>query len=783
MKMRASSDIFLFEEFRLDRVGGGLFRRDDHGAFVPVGIGSRALDILAALIERRGGIVSKEEIMAAGWPRTVVAEGNLFVQISALRRVLDREQSGQSCIQTVTGRGYRFIAPVTRCPVEGVEPPVASANARLGELQPSSVSSAERRQLTVMSCDLVGSTALASRLDPEDLREIIAAYHRTVAEVVAGFDGFVSRYMGDGLLVYFGYQQAHEDDAERAVRAGLACIDAVRRLYVKSVKLQARIGIATGLAVVGDLLGERSAEELSVVCETPNLAAHLHALAEPDTVVIAAGTRRLVGDLFDYCDLGAVEVKGITAPVPAWQVLRPSGVASRFEELRGWALTQLVGRDPRRWPWRQIAALFVVLAVSGSLAAWIWDHPRFGSADMRPRLSMVVLPFSNLGTDPDQEHFVDAITSDLTTELSRIGHSFVVSRNTAFTYRNKSVDTKQIGRELGVRYVLEGSVRRSGNKVRVDAQLIDAETDALLWAQQFDRDVGNLLVLEDDITRRIALALGIELVAKEAARPTRHPDAFDFILRGTAVMNAPKTRKTYAEAISLFDRALTLDPQAVEAQSRLAIHLAGRVTADMTDAAAADIVRAEDLAEQAVAAAPRSPLVHMAKAQVLFAQNRCDEAIYEYETVLTLNRNFLPAYFHIGLCKLLLGSVEEAIPFVERAIRLGPGNPDVGFWYQAIGRAYFMEGRTDEGVMWLEKARGANPAQSYARGWLASAYALNGQLERAATELAEARRLSSDDRYSSIARLTAVLPPAPKFRTLAEPTYYAGLRKAGMPEE
>ena len=215
-------------------------------------------------------------------------------------------------------------------------------------------------------------------------------------------------------------------------------------------------------------------------------------------------------------------------------------------------------------------------------------------------------------------------------------------------------------------------------------------------------------------------------------------------------MNAPKTRKTYAEAISLFDL------RAVEARSRLAIHLAGRVTADMSDTAAADIVRAQDLAERAVAASPRSALAHMAKAQVLYAQNRCEEAVYECETVLTLNRNFLPAYFHIGLCKLLVGSVEETIPFVERAVRLSPRDPDIGFWSQAIGRAYFMEGRTDEGVMWLEKARGANPAASFIRAWLTSAYALDGKPERAATELGEARRLNSDDRYSSIARLNAV---------------------------
>jgi class 3 adenylate cyclase len=214
---------------------------------------------------------------------------------------------------------------------------------------------AERRQLTVMFCDLVDSTALSTRLDPEDLREIIAAYHGVVAKIIVEADGFISRYMGDGVLVYFGYPQAHEDDAERAVRAGLGAIDAVRRLDVNSVKLQTRVGIATGLVVVGDLIGEGSAQEQSVVGETPNLAARLQTLAGPDTVVISASTRRLLGTLFEYRDLGAVAVKGIAAPVQAWQVLRPSVVASRFEALRGAALTRLIGREEeidlllRRW--------------------------------------------------------------------------------------------------------------------------------------------------------------------------------------------------------------------------------------------------------------------------------------------------------------------------------------------------------------------------------------------------------------------------------------------------
>jgi len=397
---------------------------------------------------------------------------------------------------------------------------------------------------------------------------------------------------------------------------------------------------------------------------------------------------------------------------------------------------------------------------------------------------MVVLPFANLGGDLDQEHFVDAITSDLTAELSRIGRGFVISRNTAFTYRSRSVDTKQIGRELGVRYVVEGGVRGSGNKVRVDAQLVDSETDALVWAEQFDGETADLLALEGDIARRIAIALGIELVGREAARPTRYPDAVDYTLRGMAVMNAPKTRRTYAEAISLFDRALTLDPRAVEAQSYLAIFLAGRVTADVTDTAAADIARAEALAGQAVAASPQSAAPHMAQAMVLRAQNRFNEAIRAYDAVLTLNRNFVPAYANIAYAKLSAGSTEDAIPLLEEAIRLSPRNSDVGSWYEAIGRAHLMEARADQAVFWLEKARGANPGKGPGlHASLASAYALEGESERAAAELAEARRLGSDDRYSSISRLRAAFTREPKAQALLEATYFAGLRKAGMPEE
>jgi class 3 adenylate cyclase len=216
--------------------------------------------------------------------------------------------------------------------------------------------SAERRQLTVMFCDLVGSTALSARLDPEDLRGIIGAYHRCCTELVELNGGFVAKYMGDGVLAYFGYPQAHEHDAERAVQAGLALVEAVPKLATAAGSpLQVRVGIATGLVVVGDLIGAGAAQEQAVVGETPNLAARLQALAEPGAVVIASSTRRLIGGLFEYRDLGTVALKGFAENVPAWQVLGAGATESRFEAYHPANLTPLVGREEeiellmRRW--------------------------------------------------------------------------------------------------------------------------------------------------------------------------------------------------------------------------------------------------------------------------------------------------------------------------------------------------------------------------------------------------------------------------------------------------
>jgi TolB-like protein len=257
-----------------------------------------------------------------------------------------------------------------------------------------------------------------------------------------------------------------------------------------------------------------------------------------------------------------------------------------------------------------------------------------------PRLSIVVLPFTNLSDDREQQYFADGITEDVTADLSRLAGMLVISRSTALTFKDKRVDAKQIGRELCVRYVLEGSVRRSGSQLRISAQLIDAATDAHLWTERFDRDSGDLFALQDEITSQLANALGVELIAAEAARPTEHPDALDYILRGRAAWNKGPTRDNYAQAISLFERALALDPRSVDAQSWLASALATRVLGGMTDSAAADLARAEGLNGQVLAASPRSAYAHYVKGRVLRAQNRWEEAVPEYETAVALKSQF-----------------------------------------------------------------------------------------------------------------------------------------------
>jgi adenylate cyclase len=592
-----------------------------------------------------------------------------------------------------------------------------------------------RRLAAILAADVAGYSRLMGE-DEEGTHERLKAHLRELVDPkIAEHRGRTVKNIGDGFLAEF----------PSVVDAVRCAVEIQRGMAEREPEMpderqiKFRIGINLGDVIV---------EPHDIFGDGVNVAARLEALAEPGGICISRMVRDQIRDKLRYPfeDMGEQGVKNIARPVRVY-ALRPEAIAP--------------------------------LPAPSAPAA-----PPASQPIIAPRLSIVVLPFANLSNDPEQQYFADGITEDLTTDLSRITHSFVISRNTAFTYRNKPIDTKQIGRELGVRYVLQGSVRRSGNQVRVSAQLIDAATDAHLWADRFDHDIGDLFALQSEITSRLANALGVELIAAEAAWPAEHPDALDYIFRGRAVGFKQHSRDSYyVERINLFERALALDPLSVEAQTRLAAALVGRVFDGVSASAASDLASAEGLISEVLTMSPRNAHAHVIKGRVLSVQNRWEEAIPEYEMALALNRNSAAALQGLGQCKLLAGPIEDAIPLEEQAIRLSPRDPYIGYPYFVIGAAHLLQSRTAEAIVWLEKARSAMPAVPIVRSGLASAYALRGETERAAIELDEARKLSGGDTFSSIAKMKAQPWGVPKTHAFFEATYIAGLRKAGMPEE
>jgi adenylate cyclase len=596
---------------------------------------------------------------------------------------------------------------------------------------------ATRRLAAILAADVVGYSRLMGA-DEEGTHERLKAHLAQLVEPkIKEHRGRIVKNTGDGLLAEF----ASVIDAVRcAVEVQRGIID--REPDVQDERrIRFRIGVNLGDVIV---------EEHDIFGDGVNVAARLEALAEPGGICVSRVVRDQVRDKLDFAfrDLGEQSVKNIARPVRVY--------AWRLEGTGGASTTSASSATSTQPP---------------------------GAA---PRLSIVVLPFANLSNDPEQQYFADGITEDLTTDLSRIPGSLVISRNTAFTYRNKPIDTKQIGRELGVRYVLEGSVRRSGSQVRVSAQLIDAATDAHLWAERFDCDTTDLFALQNEISSRLAHTLNLELIAAEAARPTEHPDALDYILRGRAALLKPASRDSYAEAIRLFEHALSFDPQSVEAQISLAGSLASRVLIGFSDTRAADLARADELIGRALAASPRYVLAHHVKGQVLRAQNRWEEAIPEYEMALASNPNLVYALHGLGVCKLFAGSMDEVITLMEQALRRSPRDPQIGTWCGTVGFVHLLQSRTDEAIVWLEKARSAAPARPFDHLHPAAAYGLSDNLHRATAELSTARRLRGEGSFSSIAEMKPSgwwRSLSPRTRALFEATYFAGLRKAGMPEK
>jgi len=400
-----------------------------------------------------------------------------------------------------------------------------------------------------------------------------------------------------------------------------------------------------------------------------------------------------------------------------------------------------------------------------------------------PRLSIVVLPFANFSNDPELEYFADGITDDLTTDLSRISGGFVIARNTAFTYKNKLIDVKQIGRELGVRYVLEGSVRWAGEWVRVNVQLTDAESGAHLWADRFDTDRADLAQAQNEILGRLARTLNLKLVQAEGLRIEREAslgaDPQDLLIYGWAMYQRATTASALQQAQRILERVLEIDPGSVRAKVGVGYALASNVANYWSTSARQDVVRAEQLLLEAVEQDPNNALGRGALGLLRRLQNRLDESRIEFETAIALAPNYAPAYWMLGTTLILLGEPEAAIVESEKGLRLTPPGAAVPVAYTIMSQGHLLLGHMDKAVELARKACTGNPRLYFTHMLLAAALGLNDELDEARAALTEALKIRPD--LDSLARLRAYMTcGSPRYWALREKTINRGLRRAGM---
>ena len=535
-------------------------------------------------------------------------------------------------------------------------------------------------------------------------------------------------------------------------------------------RIEFRIGIHLGDVVEesdGDLMGDGV-----------NIAARLEGICEPGAICLSSAAYEQVRDriIEEFVDLGEMELKNIARPVRVYSLR--AGVPAEAKPSPPKKRTALVLLG--------IAVLFLAIAAGG----WYWFSPNRPAAvatgPLAPvtsnapaaaeakHLSIVVLPFTNLSGDPAQDYFADGITENLTTDLSRIRNSFVIARNTAFTFKGKSIDAREIGKELGVRYVLEGSVQRDQNRVRVNAQLIDAETGAHLWAERFEEDVADLFKLQDEVVARLANTLGIELVRAEAQRGARsgNPDAIDLTMRGWALVRTlPQTLEKAVAARALFEQALKIDPNEAEA-------LAGIAYAQLNERGYAANPEADydekilSPADRAIALAPDTLWAYYVKCVYLYYSHRANKAIDAADAGLAINSNFAPLWAVRGVAELFLGRFDQARSDLLQSQRLSPRDPLLGVGTKYLGDAELGLGHFDAAIDNYHRAIDLGMQNIWPYASLVAANALAGRMDDAKAALAEVRRLEPKLTMKSL------IPLAPPI-----PNLFDGLRKAGLPEE
>ena len=519
--------------------------------------------------------------------------------------------------------------------------------------------SENRKIAAILVADVVGYSRLAGADEEGTLARLRALRGDLIDPAIAAHRGRIVKRTGDGSLIEF-----------RSVVDAVRCaVEVQNRMVERNAgmpedrRIEFRIGVHLGDVVEeadGDLMGDGV-----------NIAARLEGIANPGAICLSEDAYRQVKGRLDLAvtDLGTKELKNIAEPI------------------RVYSLDVGAPAQPKPTPASTPEKSFP------------------------PRLSVVVLPFANIGGNPSHEHFVDGVTESLTTDLSRIRGSFVIGRNTAFTYKGRAVDLKQIGRELNVRYVLEGSVQRGGNRMRVNVQLIDAETGNHLWAERFDKPLADLFDMQDEIVARLAGALNVQLVAAEARRAEQAPtpDSMDLYFQGVAWFYKGLTPHNMVQARSYFDRALIADPDNVDAL----IGLAGAEAIEGVNSFATDPVASFAAAEakltKALSSVPDHAVGHMWLGLVYIWTKRAAEGIAKCEHALALDRNLARAEGAIGFGKINIGRAEETEAHIAEALRLSPRDTTAFVWMTHVGLAKNLLGSWEQAVAWCRRAIEANP--------------------------------------------------------------------------
>ena len=592
--------------------------------------------------------------------------------------------------------------------------------------------SAPRKIAAILVADVVGYSRPAGADEEETLVRLRALRSDLFDPAIAAHHGRIVKRTGDGLLVEF-----------RSVVDAVRCAIEVQHGVIErnaGVPAERRIELRVGVHL-GDVVEESDGDLMG---DGVNIATRLEGIAKPNAICLSEQAYWQVKGRLDLAvrDLGPTQLKNIADPIRVYS----------FD----------VGQPAR--------AKFAPLTTAKKSAP--------------PRLSIVVMPFANIGGGPKQEPFVDGVTENLTTDLSRIRGAVVIARNTAFAYKGRRVDVKTIGRELNVRYVLEGSVQRGGNRMRVNVQLIAAETGNHLWAERFDKSLADLFDMQDEIVARLAGALNAQLVAAEARRAEQapNPDSMDLYFQGLTWLNKGLTPENLAQARSFFDRALSVDPGNVDA-------LVGSAVADVregansfvTDAAVA-FAAAEAKLGKALSSVPDHARGHMWLGLVDIWTKRAAQGIAECEHALALDRNLAHAHSIIGRGKVFVGRAEETEAHVAEALRLSPRDTMAYIWMYFAGLAKLHLGKYEQAVAWFRRAIEANRNYPAANFNLASALAQLGRMDEAHSAVRAGLALNPTFTVSRARAALTARSDDPTYLAQLEPIF-DGLRKAGVPEQ